>query len=232
MTGSLSRFGPAKHKLLQRLLPDLVLAHTPSISSRSIALTFDDGPWPLQTQRIVEALSASGASATFFMLAENARRHAVDAQAVSAAGMTIGSHGVSHSELRGLDTDGVLRLLSDSLDTLESVTGVAARWYRPPYGKVTAACLAAMRRTGVKAALWSIDSGDCLRPPARTIADTVLKQARPGSIVLMHDGGDDRESTLEALPMILRGLAEDGYELVSLDDLSMHAPTALASRGQ
>jgi peptidoglycan-N-acetylglucosamine deacetylase len=210
-----------KHALLQGALPGLILTAGSwhSGSPKRVALTFDDGPWPGQTEEILRMLERAGARATFFMLGASVRRWPSLAREVVAQGMLVGNHGETHRDLRRIGPTDTLTEIRSTAELIEETTAVYPRWFRPPYGKLSIPALLLLRRLGMRSALWTVDSGDCLRPPQEQIAQDVLTKVRPGSIVLMHDGGEYRDMTLQALPPILDELRSEDYSFVTLDEL-------------
>jgi peptidoglycan/xylan/chitin deacetylase (PgdA/CDA1 family) len=111
-------------------------------------------------------------------------------------------------------------------EAIEAVTGPrSVRLFRPPYGSRTAGILRWLGRPGgPTTALWDVDTEDWAMPGAAAIADTVLREARPGSIVLMHDGGGDRSQTAEALPAVIEGLLERGFGFVRVAEMVNSSP--------
>ena len=193
---------------------------------RQVALTFDDGPNPPYTQQVLDVLRAHNARATFFVEGEAAATHPDLVRRESALGMAVGSHSYAHSEdlvLRGSDsfkTD-----LKRAEAVLEGILGYRPRLYRAPYGHTSDAMLRALHDAGYVSIGWDIDSEDWNDVPSDRIVENVLSQAHPGGIVLLHDGGigggnPDRTATVEALPRIAEGLQQQGYDLVTVPDLT------------
>lgn len=172
-------------------------------------LTFDDGPSPEWTPRVLELLERYDAKATFFELGRARRRFPALAGKVEAAGHTIANHSTTHRDLTKL-TDGEIRW--------EVRNGPDSPCFRPPYGAIDHRVHSVLRSEGVRdIVLWDVDTLDWTRPGAHRIARTVLARARPGKIVLMHDGGANRSQTVAALDTVLRELNDQGYVFRSLD---------------
>lgn len=191
-------------------------------SSRRIALTFDDGPDPVWTPRIADLLAARGVRSTFFVVGQRADAHPSATRAIAEAGHEIASHGWSHRSLwlcgPRETADEVLR----TQERLTELTGARPRFFRPPWGMVNAALFGILRRAGLSCVFWSIQP-EGLRPrtPAAQTA-RVLARAHPGAIVDLHDadgvpGAPDRLAV--ALPAMIDGLRERGYELTTLGEL-------------
>jgi peptidoglycan/xylan/chitin deacetylase (PgdA/CDA1 family) len=153
-----------------------------------VVLTFDDGPEPGGTDRVLTALADAGASATFFMLLTRVRRYRTLCEEVVAAGHEVALHGVDHRALPTLPAAEVSRLVSGGKAELEDVVGQQVRWYRPPYGRQTVRNWRAVTGAGLESVLWGPTTWDWKDVPH---ADRVAKAQRgvaKGAIVLAHDG--------------------------------------------
>lgn len=194
--------------------------------SRSVALTFDDGPNPPYTEQILDLLDAAGAKATFFIEGQASVADRAAVQREVADGMAVGSHSYSHDpELPNFsdsDFDGDLALAEEAVSL---ATGFRPALYRAPYGRQTTRMLRRLRAKGYTSIGWDIDSTDWSDTTADAVVNQVLSQAHAGAIILMHDGGlgggnPDRSITIAALPRILSGLKADGYALVTVPELT------------
>lgn len=185
-----------------------------------IALTFDDGPEPGSTDRVLDALVAAGAHATFFALGSQARAHPDLIRRMAAEGHTVGLHGDRH---RTVVFASPARLRAELEGARAAVVaaapGAAPRFYRPPCGLRRPGLVREVRRRGFALALWNLDSRDYNPGRPEAVAERVLSLAAPGKIVLMHDGGPGAARTPDALPALLAGLAAKGLRCVSLDEL-------------
>ncbi len=187
-----------------------------------IALTFDDGPDPEYTEKVVDALGP--ARATFFVLGRNARRHPELVRATASVGHEIASHGFGHERLTRLTPRRTIADLEAGRDAVvEATQGMPPRYYRPPHGLFNLAAWCAAPRLGMARALWSISSRDWADAATpESIATRVLDAAAPGKVVLMHDAGgrSGRAAvTVRAIPLILEGLRGRGLEPVTLTEL-------------
>jgi len=179
-----------------------------------IALTFDDGPDPRYTPRILEILRQAGVHATFCMVGTQARAHPDLVQAVRDAGHTICDHTEHHPHLDQMapaDVDGEIGSMAAFL---HDTAGVAPQFTRAPYGGVNATVVQTAHKYGTRVLGWSVDPADYTKPSPVVIAARVLAGAHPGAIVLMHDGGGDRTNTITALPVIINALKARGYAIV------------------
>jgi peptidoglycan/xylan/chitin deacetylase (PgdA/CDA1 family) len=181
----------------------------------AVALTFDDGPDPEVTPRVLDALAAAGARATFFVLGERAARHPQLVRRAMREGHTVGNHTYSHPRCPGLGGDALARELESTDALLRGTAGTPI--FRPPHGKLTPRQVWALTRMGRRIALWSCDSRDYLGADTAAIA-RVGETAVPGDVVLLHDRF---ARTADALPELLAGLARRGLATVALDEVKV-----------
>jgi peptidoglycan/xylan/chitin deacetylase (PgdA/CDA1 family) len=189
----------------------------------AVALTFDDGPHPEGTARVLSTLGDRGASATFFLVGEQVRRRPALAREIAAGGHSIGLHGHTHRcELR-LTPSALADDWARGLDAIHTATGVLPSILRPPYGAASGAGIELARRAGLEVVLWSRWGRDWRSAAtADTVHDVVV---RAGSlereIVLLHDADHYAAhgswlATVAALPRILDRCEEQGLATVSL----------------
>ncbi|MFN3652670.1 MAG: polysaccharide deacetylase family protein [Armatimonadota bacterium] len=183
------------------------------LSQPVAALTFDDGPDPEQTPRILDLLGEWGAHATFFVLGEAASKHPRLVCRITAEGHAIGNHTYSHAVCRGISAAELRTELAATDAAIREACGVEPRLFRPPFGAVGLRSLCALARDGRRVALWSQDSRDYRGAGPEEIA-AVGAALRPRDILLLHDRFP---ATVEALPRILRSLRERGVPLVTLE---------------
>ncbi|WP_340688021.1 polysaccharide deacetylase family protein [Amycolatopsis coloradensis] len=184
-----------------------------------IALTFDDGPHPPYTGRILDILESYGVCATFFCVGLNAGARGEDLRRMAEQGHGVGNHTWSHPYLPDLSATELTDQLNRTGDVIADAFGTVPAFFRPPYGSRTPAVLRSLTNLGARLALWDVDTEDWAMPGPDVIARTVLRQTIPGSIVLMHDGGGDRSQTVTALPSVIEGLLDRGLEFVRVEDL-------------
>jgi peptidoglycan-N-acetylglucosamine deacetylase len=200
-----------------------VLRYTPLVSDgsrrrRVIALSFDDGPGPY-TEGIVRTLVRLHVRATFFIVGQQLRYYAAGLRDELAHGFEVGDHTQNHAWLPRLSPLGQYEQIHGAAAGIEQLGAPSPRLFRPPYGMYNAHTLATLRQLQMLMVLWSIDPGDWRRPGVKAIVSGVLSAARPGAIVILHDGGGDRSQTTAALPAIVNGLRRRHYELVTVTRL-------------
>jgi peptidoglycan/xylan/chitin deacetylase (PgdA/CDA1 family) len=190
---------------------------------REIALTFDDGPGPF-TPRILGVLKRFHATATFFEIGRQVSVYPRLTARLLAAGMAIGDHTEDHPSLALLSPAGQAAEIDRAAAAIHAAGARGPLLFRPPYGAFDASTLALLRARDMVMVLWTVDTSDYARPGVKRIIYTALSGARPGAILLFHDGGGDRSQTLAALPRIVRRLTERGYRLVTVPQLLEHDP--------
>lgn len=156
--------------------------------SSRVALSFDDGPDERITPELLAVLAEHGVSATFFVLMSKVRRDPDLLRAVSAAGHEISLHGPDHRRITELSRSDATQRLSRAAAELGAMSGQEVRWYRPPYGALSARAFVAIRRAGLTPVLWSATTWDWKDVTHARRIDEALGGARPGSILLAHDG--------------------------------------------
>jgi peptidoglycan/xylan/chitin deacetylase (PgdA/CDA1 family) len=178
-----------------------------------VALTFDDGPWPSATPSVLEILRRLRVRATFFDVGYLARARTDLVRPELEAGMVVGNHSWDHPitpPFRDLPRARIASEIRRASAELKAI-GAAPQLFRPPGGSYSPWILREAARQGVRVVLWSVDPRDWLPgTTARRIVHAVLSHVRPGSIILLHDGGGDRSATVRALPRIIRGIRKMG----------------------
>lgn len=179
-----------------------------------VALTFDDGPSPVYTPRILRILTAARAPASFEIIGMYGAADLGILRAENAAGMALVNHTWTHADLARLPAWRWTAEVDRTSTLLRGVTGHPVRCLRLPYGLGDQAVGAQLHARGLAELGWDIDPSDYLRPGAGVIAWRVLAALHPGAIVIMHDEGGNRSQTVAALPAIIRGIRTAGYQIV------------------
>ncbi len=188
---------------------------------RIAALTFDDGPNPEATPRILDALAASGTVATFFLLGRHVERWPALAARVAAEGHVIGNHGWHHRKLHTQSPASVRTDLELGTAAIVGATGAQPRVFRAPHGFRAPWVSRIARSLGQRTIGWSLGVWDSARPGVGAIVTRTVNGTRPGSIVLLHDGdgydaAGDRTQTAAAVPLIIAELVARSYSLVGV----------------
>ncbi|MBW4642316.1 MAG: polysaccharide deacetylase family protein [Goleter apudmare HA4340-LM2] len=191
----------------------------PSGNEKVIALTLDDGPWPNTTLQILDILKQNDVKATFFWVGTAIQAHPKIAQQVVAQGHAIGNH-TWHHWYRKMDQATAKSEIERTAELIYKTTGVKTSLFRPPGGVLNNGLAAYSKSQKQAVVMWSQTSADTdTRAKPQVFVKNVLRDAKPGSIVLMHDGGGDRRRTVEALPQIISGLKQRGYRFVTVPEL-------------
>ena len=189
---------------------------------RRLALTFDDGPDPTWTPRVLDRLAASGVRATFFLVGERAERAPDVVRRMAAEGHEVGNHSWSHRNLWLCGPGATAEQIGRAHERLAALAGAPPRHFRPPWGMVNAAVFRAVRRVGERCVFWSIQPEGQRPAPAARQVDYVVRRAHPGAIVDLHDAEGTPAAParlLEALPALIDGLRERGYAFATVADL-------------
>lgn len=186
-----------------------------------IAITFDDGPHPVHTPRLLDMLRERNISATFYVVGKNARAYPDLIRRIIAEGHEIGNHTWNHPNLAKLSESAVIKELEDTQNAIVSACGVRPRTMRPPYGSLTTSQRQMIKgRFGYPTILWDVDPLDWKRPGPSVVANRIIGNTRAGSIVLAHD---IHQGTIEAMPAALDGLLAKGYTFVTVSQLLSQA---------
>jgi peptidoglycan/xylan/chitin deacetylase (PgdA/CDA1 family) len=196
---------------------------------RTLYLSFDDGPRPGVTERVLETLDALRVPAAFFCVGAAVRRHPALARAVAAARHEIGNHTRSHRKLHRLGPGNVRAELVGGHQDIVEVTGEIPRTFRAPHGYRNPFVARVARRLRYRTFGWTFGVWDSDRPPAEEIRRRVRAKLKPGAIILLHDGDGydpegsnprgDRTPTAEALPGIIADARAAGYDFHPLAEL-------------
>lgn len=197
----------------------VVTRFAPRPGSKLVALTFDDGPWPTHTDQVLRALKKAEVPATFFLLGGNVKRYPAMARRIASEGHLLASHSLGHKDFARSTPAQIRREVNGGRNAIKKATGVTTNWIRPPYGAMDGAAWKVVRGSGGRVVMWDVDSNDWRKPGAASIVNTVVKHTRPGSIVLMHDGGGDRSQTAAAIAGIVKKLKAKGYTFVTVQEL-------------
>jgi peptidoglycan/xylan/chitin deacetylase (PgdA/CDA1 family) len=207
-----------------------------SVRWPGVVLTYDDGPQPGGTDRVLAALAEFRSTATFFILVGRARKHPGLLREVVDAGHEIALHGVDHVRLTTFSPAVVRRRTRDARRELEDLAGRPVRWFRPPYGAQRPTTWAAIRSAGLESVVWSADVADWRDDPVDVVAARSAAVGA-GSVLLMHDGYADAFDGVDDGPAprfdrgelsrrVLGSLGERGLATSSLRD-ALSAATAV-----
>ena len=203
-------------------------------TEKVVALSFDDGPNEPYTSRVLDILQQEHVKATFFLVGANVRRYPEAAARIVRDGHVIGNHSDFHHIPFALEPTSELESdVSAAEESIHAATGQLPRFFRPPQGLRSPWLMQVLERDSLVTVTWDDAPGDWDPLPVKTIVERTVAGARPGSIILLHDGmnathGADQSQTVQALPGIIAGLRARGFQCVTLPEL-LHYPATLAA---
>ena len=211
----------AKNMLLGNLMGKHFVANT-SRRNRTLALTFDDGPDPIYTPKVLDLLREHGVSATFFMIGERAERHPEIIKRILDEGHEIGNHAYRHVKFAALPLNDQLREIDQTNRLLSQYDGRRWHWFRPPQGRLPLSLLFALMQTRHRIAMWSYDSLDYQTQGVASILSRFRsKPVRNGDVILFHD---DNDVTVASLQHLLIDWRAQGYEFGALSEQTKSNP--------
>ncbi len=193
----------------------------------TLALTFDDGPFPIYTTLLLDTLAQMGVKATFFVTGENVQRYPFLAQAIVRAGHELANHSYHHPHLIKLSVAQMTEELASTQEAIAAVTGQAPRYFRPPYGEYSADLMRVAHSLGLSTVMWTAGGGDYASLSGEALKAKVLRQADSGGIILLHEGVP---GTIRILPQTSEALAQRGFTLTSVGALLAHLPAGAPAR--
>lgn len=210
--------------------PSISLAAQTATSSRqmsythkTIALTFDDGPYGTSTEQVLSILRKEHIHATFFLIGKNVQEFPAETREIVAEGNKIGNHTYSHPDLSTMTSTQALTDIAQAQSVIASTTGIYPTLFRPPYGKLPNALKKKLKKEGYKILLWNDDPNDwnAASSTSSLIISRVLQQKKLHTVLILHDGRDTkinypRENMLEALPVIIEDMEKQDYTFETL----------------
>jgi peptidoglycan-N-acetylglucosamine deacetylase len=199
-----------------------------------IAMTFDDGPSPGNTTRLLDILKQRNIKVTFFMIGPNVVAHPEIARRALAEGHEIGNHSWTHPQLSKLSDQRVTEEITKTQEAIKNACGFTPTLLRPPYGAITKRQREWIENQfELNVILWSVDPLDWKRPGAAVITQRILSGAQSGAIILSHD---IHQQTVDAMPATFDALLAKGYkfvtvsQLIAMDHPKPPSPPAAVSR--
>ena len=207
---------------LIRLPDDLVQSDAATITavrtpSPVVAMTFDDGPHPSNTPRLLDMLRERGLRATFYLIGNRVAQYPQIARRIAEDGHEIGNHSWSHPFLDRLGHRSVVQEIDQTTNVIYQVTGRPPVTFRPPYGAFSRYQRTSLHDSrSLPTILWSVDPQDWRRPGAGVVANRILQNTRQGGIILSHD---IHRGTIDAMPRTLDGLTARGLHFVTVSQI-------------
>ncbi len=193
------------------------------VHDKWIALTFDDGPYPPYTDRLLDVLKAKRIHATFFLVAEQAQQYPELVRRMKAEGHTVGLHAFRHRDFLKLTEEEKRKDLEQGKNLLRDITGKNPVYWRPPHGFRDFSVMENAAAQNLTVVNWSVIPRDWTGIDSQEIFRRVMDKAEDGAIVLLHDGDSpgykaSRQATVDAVAPLIDSLWEKGYHLVSLEE--------------
>ncbi len=184
--------------------------------TKTVYLTFDDGPNPTWTPEILSLLEKSGAHASFFVIGRSAAKWPLLVEREATDGDTVGDHTWTHPDLTKLSAAAVSAQLATDKSLITQLTGTVPALWRPPYEAFDPSVVAIASGLRMKMELWSDTTGDWQLPGTEVIVLRVMAGLHNGTVVLFHDGGGNRSETVAAVATLIPQLQAAGYRLAAL----------------
>lgn len=178
-----------------------------------IAFTFDDGPHPVWTEKLLDGLKERGIRATFFVIGQSAEEHPELIQRMLEEGNQVGNHTYSHVQLTACKTDQALEQIQKTQEVIYDATGFQPRYIRPPFGSWNEVL---QDKTNLQSVLWDVDPYDWKVQNTDIIVQRILEQTEDGSIILLHDV---YEESVEAALKVADIFLERGYRFCTVDEI-------------
>ncbi len=204
---------------------DTIAPVSRQVGDDAVALTFDDGPQPGSTDRVLDVLGELDVRATFFCVGRNAQAHPQLVRRISADGHAVGSHSFTHPDPEFTRTEVLAQDYADGRRAVAAALGEDTRLFRPPRGHLTPTTAVVLRRQGLRTWLWTLDPEDWRPGVTREHITSVAGRAQAGDVVLLHDWIEqpwavealDRSATVDALRDIVDRIRTRGLTLRRLD---------------
>ncbi|MBZ9613475.1 polysaccharide deacetylase family protein [Rheinheimera maricola] len=197
------------------------LVHRVEIGDKVIALTFDDGPSKRYTDEVLTILAAEQVRATFFVTGKETKQNLAQARQLLAAGHQLGNHSYSHPRMLFMSRATVASEIEQTDAAIRAAGYQGDILFRPPYGKKLLMLPWYLAQQNRLTIMWDLEpeTDPKFAKDAQAMADYVINNARPGSIVLLHVMYQSRQTSREALPLIIRGLKLQGYRFATVSEL-------------
>lgn len=196
--------------------PKQVPVYRVEAGKNRVAISFDAAWGDEQTEDLLNILDECNAKATFFLVGDWVDKYPDDVKEIHSRGHDIGNHSDTHPHMPQLDISGETKEVQACNDKIKAITGQAPTLFRPPYGDYDNNLVNCVKGLGMYCVQWDVDSLDWKDPTPEQMTKTVLDKVKDGSIVLMHNGA---KNTPAALPGIIKGIRDKGFEIVLIKDL-------------
>jgi peptidoglycan/xylan/chitin deacetylase (PgdA/CDA1 family) len=211
---------PLVYRFLQPTFPHCLWCG--NSNSKTIALTFDDGPHPQYTPQVLSVLKRYNITASFFWLGNCVNRFPDIGKTVSEQGHWIGLHGYEHDSFPLLSPTQLKQSLEKTQIAIYNACNLSpekVRDVRPPNGFFTPQTLHLFQQWNYRPVMWSVVPEDWVHPGVNVVVNRVIKQVKPGSLIVLHDGYFGGKDVAETINILIPRLLQEGYEFVTVDSL-------------
>lgn len=185
-------------------------------SAPMVALTFDDGPHPSLTPKLLDILEGEGVAATFFVIGSLVEANSQIIKRMADGGHQIGNHTWDHKDMRKLSETRVVYTLQRTSEAVEKACGRPTLGTRPPYGGMNSKTEHHIPSEYKPVIMWDVDPLDWKKPGSGVVAQRIISGAKPGAIILAHD---IHSGTIDAIPQVIRELKAKGYQFVTVEEI-------------
>ncbi len=219
---TLGAYNFALHPNMSNWEKEKTLVKQVAIEEKVVALTFDDGPDPDNTPALLEVLARHQARATFFIIGSRAEKQSEIVKKAAVDGHEIGNHSYSHADFNHKSDQLILDEIRGCNTILQKITGHKPVLFRPPGGYLSYTLVDLVKKENMIITGWSWqqDSKDWRDgTPADKIADHIIKNIRPGQIIILHDGDQNGLETVKAVDQVIEVLQKQGYQFITVSEL-------------
>ena len=185
-------------------------------NDKKIAISFDAAWGADKTRQIVDILTKHNVKATFFLVGFWIDKYPEEVKYIHDKGMEIGNHSLNHLKMSTIDKDTIVKEITTVNDKINKIIGVSPKVFRPPFGDYNNTLISTVNEMNMKPIQWNVDSLDWKGLSSGQIAKRIFDRVNSGSIILCHNNSDH---IVEALPMIILNLKNQGYEFVTMSEL-------------
>ena len=193
---------------------------------KHVVLTFDDGPSPIWTPKILDELKSENIKATFFMIGHHVQKYPEIAKRVVEEGHTVGNHGYAHSVMLYYTPAEIEEEIKYTEHVIREITGFTTKYFRPPKAWLRQTIKKKVKSMGYETVLWSLNSKDWVSFNHKSIARYISKNIKNGDILLFHDSGSvtsteggSRLQTVKTISLLARTLRKQGFEFITIEEL-------------
>ncbi len=184
------------------------------VPGRVVTLSFDDGPHAEWTPQVLDILKRRHVPAVFCVVGDMVDAHPELVERIAAEGHRLCDHSLDHADLTDAPPEVLAAEIGPTADRVAATTGERPVLFRPPSGIVSDNVVATAHEVDLRVLGWAVDTEDFAHPAPTTLVPALLDAVEPGAVVLFHDGGGDRQTTVDALPYVITGLRRAGYRFV------------------